>query len=219
MNFILSFLLAFACTNTDVLIVGDSQAGEWVWGGALEEEFFECGAGVDRYSMPGWNSSRILSFVQGEENVERYGIFPGHVSRYEVVIIISGDNDIHVTDEEAQLEAVIEMIQYFEEAGAGEVFFSIPPPATVIGNMQIAAESFHYLEGSEDRRHWFRSGLYEEKMVYRESLRSLILNETGAHVWDLVEIAENCNVRFPRFPDGVHIDYHFAQDLAECIVP
>lgn len=210
----MSILMTLACINTDVLIIGDSQAGRWTWGGALEEEFVECGADVSRYSFPGWSNERLWSFVQGEENSERYGIFPGHINQYEIVILIGGDNDIPSD----RSEHVVSMINHFESTGAS-VYYSILPPATEIADMDRAARVFPYLQGSEDTRYWFNDGLYEEKMIYRETLRSIIYHLTDAHVLDIVEIAEENGIDIPKFPDGIHIPYSFAQELAGNLIP
>ena len=214
MNYIAMILLSFACSNLNLLILGDSQASERSWGGALRDEFQSCGSSVDLYYLNGWNNSRIWEFIQGEEISDTFGRFPGHVSRYEIVILIGGDNDVGTGD---YTEEVIEMINYFDNNSSTSVFYSILPPATIIGDLNHASSRFPRYE-INDEHYWFTNGFYQRRNSYREKLISAI-NFTNANVIDIVEIADSAEITIPNFRDGIHIPYNVGKRFAKCIMP
>jgi hypothetical protein len=188
-------LLLSASASSSVLIVGDSQAGNTGWGGAIDAVLEADGLEVDRYSFPGYSNRRLNNEVRRIQGLPDY----------DVVILISGDNDS--TDQTSYLEDSLQTLG----AHGASVYYSLPMNRTVIGNMNLFRVIFpshdvtptFWVEG--DGAEWFAG--------YREHLR--FVAQGSAMLIDPEQIAIANEINIPVFPDGIHIPRRFALELAQ----
>lgn len=212
-SIIFSFILSFTCPHTDVLIIGDSQAGHSTVGGSFETAFEECGARVSRYSMPGWTNEMIFQFIQGERQHRWYPNYNEDYSEYEIVILIGGGNDIPRN----QSDTVVEMIKYFQGETAPTILYSVHPPATRIRDLNVASRVF--ATDIQDPNHFTRGSYGRRRIEYRDLLVDRIRTETSAVALDIDEIYERIGEQYPDFTDGIHIPYSTSNRVIRCIFP
>lgn len=200
MNFIFSLVFTIACSGSNVLILGDSQASHVSWGGAIQDTLESCGAEVERQSYTGYNTSRLLALA------------PDNGNNYNIVVLITGDNDNNRT---YHIDSAIELVHQLQ-TDSNTVYYSIPYLRTPIASMSRAQRVFPAIEGG-DSGYWVEGERAEAHMYYRELFKDSIREHTEAMILDLHKLAIVCDEHVPDFPDGIHIPYRFALDIAECI--